>query len=86
MIDLEFKLDDVIRGREWKTSPLAQTFDTLTERLRMLEDARRRLLTNLVDVDGVELRAGLEVEVDFEHHADDEGSVWLPVFRPARPA
>jgi signal transduction histidine kinase len=57
MMDLEFKLDDVISGREWKTSPergsdetrpLAQTFDTLTERLRMLEDARGRLLTNLV--------------------------------------
>src|SRR5262245_3911120 len=57
MMDLEFKLDDVISGQEWKTSPergsdetrpLAQPFNTLTERLRMLEEARRRLLANLV--------------------------------------
>ena len=47
----------VASGREWKTLPergpeeirlLLQAFNTLIERLRMLEDARRMLLANLV--------------------------------------
>ncbi len=50
-------IDNIARGREWQTIPergphetrlLAQTFNTLIERLRMLEEARRRLLANLV--------------------------------------
>ncbi len=50
-------IDDITSGREWKTIPergpdetrlLARAFNTLIERLRMLEDARRRLLANLV--------------------------------------
>lgn len=39
-----------------------------------------RLMTTLVDTDGVELRVGMPVEVDFRHETDD---VTLAVFRPA---
>lgn len=41
-----------------------------------------RLITNLVEVDPAEVRIGMEVEVVFEAHPDDE--VWIPLFRPVR--
>lgn len=41
-----------------------------------------RLTTNLVEVDVADVRIGMEVEVVFEAHPDDE--VWIPLFRPVR--
>jgi signal transduction histidine kinase len=50
-------IHDISSGRNWRTLPeqgpaeirlLLRAFNTLTGRLRMLEDARRRLLANLV--------------------------------------
>lgn len=46
------------------------------------EDEQVRLMTNLVEVEVVDLHIGLELEVTFEHHDD----VYLPLFRPADPA
>jgi uncharacterized protein len=39
-----------------------------------------RLTTNLVGCEEEDLRVGLAVEVEFEHHED----VWLPLFHPVR--
>ena len=44
-------------------------------------DEGPRLMTNLVDTDGVELRIGLAVEVTFVEQTDE---FVLPMFRPAR--
>ena len=38
-----------------------------------------RMLTNLVDIEGVALKAGLELEVTF---AEAGEGVWIPKFRP----
>jgi uncharacterized OB-fold protein len=42
------------------------------------EDPDTRLTTQIVDCAVEDVRIGMEVEVDFEHHDD----VWVPVFRP----
>jgi uncharacterized OB-fold protein len=42
-----------------------------------------RLTTNLVDVDPEDVVIGMPLEVTFEHHPDEQGDVWLPLFRPA---
>jgi uncharacterized OB-fold protein len=44
-------------------------------------DEGPRLMTNLVDHDGIELRVGMPVEVVFQELTD---TVTAPVFRPAR--
>jgi uncharacterized protein len=41
-----------------------------------------RLTTNIEGIPPEDVRIGLEVEVFFEHHADAEGDVWIPLFRP----
>lgn len=46
------------------------------------EDPRIRLTTNLVDCDPKDVRIGMRVEVCFEHHPDEAGDVWVPLFRP----
>jgi uncharacterized OB-fold protein len=47
------------------------------------EDPTVRLTTNIVGCAPEEVRIGMPVEVVFEHHADRDGDVWLPLFRPA---
>ena len=47
--------------------------------VELAEQAGLRLLTNLVDCPGADLRCDLEVEVLFAKHAD----VYIPLFRPA---
>lgn len=41
-----------------------------------------RLMTNTVGIPPEDVRIGLEVEVTFEHHVDDAGDVWIPLFQP----
>ncbi len=41
-----------------------------------------RLTTNLVGVEPGDVCIGLAVQVVFEHHADPQGDVWLPLFEP----
>lgn len=49
-----------------------------------------RLITNVVDIAVCDVHVGLEVEVFFEEWpagtGDDESRVWIPLFRPVRPA
>jgi uncharacterized protein len=42
-----------------------------------------RLTTNLVDVVVEDVEIGMPLEVTFEHHEDEQGDVWFPLFRPA---
>jgi uncharacterized OB-fold protein len=47
------------------------------------EDARARVLTNLVNVDGAEVAIGMPVHVTFERHvADDGDEIHVPLFEP----
>ncbi len=46
------------------------------------EDPRVRLTTNIVGCEPGDVVIGMSVEVVFEHHADEGGDVWLPLFRP----
>lgn len=50
--------------------------------VEIVEDPSVRLTTNIVGCppDGVSI--GMPVRVVFEHHRDDEGDVWLPLFAP----
>ncbi len=45
-----------------------------------------RLTTNLVNCPHDQIQSGMAVQVVFEHHADPEGDVWLPLFEPSRKA
>lgn len=47
------------------------------------EQAGLRLTTNLVNCEPGEVRIGMPVRVVFEHHADPNGDVWLPLFEPS---
>jgi uncharacterized OB-fold protein len=42
------------------------------------EQASLYLTTNLVEIDGDDVKLGMELEVVFEHI----GAVWYPLFRP----
>jgi uncharacterized OB-fold protein len=46
------------------------------------EQADLRIATNIVDCEPDSVYVGLAVEVRFEHHETDEGSVFVPVFAP----
>jgi uncharacterized OB-fold protein len=48
----------------------------------LAEDSRARVLTNLVNVDGVEVRIGMPVRVTFERHEADGDEIHLPLFEP----
>ena len=39
-------------------------------------------MTNLVNVEPGEVEIGMPVRVVFEHHPDDGGDVWIPLFEP----
>ena len=41
-----------------------------------------RLQTNIVGCEPDEVRVGMAVEAVFEHHSDQQGDVWIPLFRP----
>ncbi len=46
------------------------------------EDPSVRLTTNLVNLEPRDVHIGMAVRVVFEHHADDGGDVWIPLFEP----
>lgn len=46
------------------------------------EDPSVRLMTNIVHVDPDDVHIGMPVRVVFEHHSDDQGDVWIPLFEP----
>lgn len=51
--------------------------------VEIVEQPSVRLTTNLVHCEPEGLRIGMPVRVTFEHHADPEGDVWIPLFEPA---
>lgn len=46
------------------------------------EDPSVRLTTNIVGCAPEDVHIGMPVRVVFEHHADPDGDVWLPLFEP----
>jgi uncharacterized OB-fold protein len=46
------------------------------------EDPSVRLTTNIVGCRPEEVRIGMPVRAVFEHHPDERGDVWLPLFEP----
>lgn len=50
----------------------------------IVEQPELRLTTNIVHCPPDEVAIGMDVQVCFEHHPDDRGDVWLPLFEPAR--
>ena len=50
------------------------------------EDPSVRVTTNIVNCAHEDVKIGLAVTVVFEHHSDEAGDVWLPLFEPANPA
>jgi uncharacterized OB-fold protein len=46
------------------------------------EQAALRLTTNLVNCPHDDIRVGMPVRVVFEHHADPDGDVYIPLFEP----
>jgi hypothetical protein len=51
--------------------------------VEMVEQDALRLTTNLVNVDHDAIAVGMPVRVTFEHHADPDGDIYLPLFEPA---
>jgi uncharacterized OB-fold protein len=50
--------------------------------VELAEDPSVRLTTNLVGVAPEDVHIGMPVRAVFEHHADELGDVWLPLFEP----
>lgn len=48
----------------------------------LAEDPRARLLTNLVNLDGLEPHVGMQVRVTFERHEVDGEEIHVPLFEP----
>jgi uncharacterized OB-fold protein len=46
------------------------------------EDPSVRLTTNIVGCSADEVQIGMPVRAVFEHHADPDGDIWLPLFEP----
>ena len=50
--------------------------------VELVEQTGLRLTTNLVGCEPDAVEVGMPVEVVFEHHEDEHGDVWLPLFAP----
>ena len=50
--------------------------------VEIVEQPSVRLTTNIVNCDPTEVRIGMPVRVVFEHHADPDGDIYLPLFEP----
>ena len=53
--------------------------------IEIVEQPSLRLTTNLVNCPHDEIRIGMPLRVVFEHHADPDGDVYLPLFEPDPP-
>jgi uncharacterized OB-fold protein len=54
--------------------------------VEIVEQPSLRLTTNLVHCALDDIEIGMPLRVTFEHHADPEGDVYLPLFEPDRSA
>lgn len=50
--------------------------------IEIAEQPDVRLMTNVVGCPPDAVHVGMPVRVVFEHHPDDDGDVWIPLFEP----
>jgi uncharacterized OB-fold protein len=70
-----------INHQQWMPGPELPYVVAIVE---IVEDPSVRLMTNLVHVEPREVRIGMPVRAVFEHHSDEAGDVWIPLFEPDR--
>jgi uncharacterized OB-fold protein len=68
-----------INHQPWMPGPAVPFVVAIVE---IEEDPSVRLTTNIVGCRPEDVRIGMPVRVTFEHHADPQGDVWLPLFEP----
>ena len=70
-----------INHQTWMPGPELPYVVAIVE---IVEQPSVRLTTNLVNCPHDEIEIGMPVRVTFEHHADPDGDVYLPLFEPER--
>lgn len=50
--------------------------------VEIVEQTSVRLTTNVVNCEPESVHVGMPVRVVFEHHPDEDGDVWIPLFEP----
>ena len=68
-----------INRQQWMPGPDLPYVVAIVE---IEEDPSVRLMTNLVNVEAEDVQIGMPVRVVFEHHPDEGGDVWIPLFEP----
>ena len=71
-----------INHQPWMPGPELPYVVAIVE---IVEQPSVRLTTNLVNCAHEEIEIGMPVRVTFEHHADPDGDVYIPLFEPERP-
>jgi uncharacterized OB-fold protein len=69
-----------VNHQPWMPGPELPYIVAIVE---IVEQPSVRLTTNLVNIEPDAVVIGMPVRVTFEHHADPEGDVWIPLFQPA---
>jgi len=68
-----------VNHQPWMPGPALPYVVAIVE---IAEQPSVRLTTNVVGCAPQDVRIGMPVRVTFEHHADPDGDVWLPLFEP----
>jgi len=68
-----------INHQQWMPGPEVPYVVAIVE---IEEQPSVRLMTNVVRCAPEAVHIGMAVHVVFEHHADPDGDVWLPLFEP----
>lgn len=68
-----------VNHQPWLPGPAVPYVVAIVE---IVEQPTVRLMTNIVGCAPEAVRIGMPVRVVFEHHADPDGDVWLPLFEP----
>jgi len=72
-------LSFTVNEQNWNPTMPAPYVIALVE---IVEQPEVRLMTNIVGVAPEAVSIGMPVRVVFEHHSDDRGDVWIPLFEP----
>jgi uncharacterized OB-fold protein len=68
-----------VNHQAWMPGPALPYVVAIVE---IAEQPSVRLTTNVIGCAPEAVRIGMPVRVTFEHHADPDGDVWLPLFEP----
>ena len=68
-----------VNHQPWMPGPELPYIVAIVE---IVEQPSLRLTTNLVNCPPDEARIDMELRVTFEHHADPDGDVYIPLFEP----